>query len=286
VTVTNRRAIRDLGVLRADDLIQLGLHHLAQHPKADTNAERQQPILRRAGQLPQRVLHPQRQNPPRACVLLPLYGLQGGSSRLYGLIRTRHAPNGTRQGERTATYELLHATGQPPRERSEVKTGKGPPPLTAEGVVGAVFNVLHARMIEPDGRPVVELLNPLMAIVVLPYLGQAAATRELQRPIAKMRRAAPQRVRSPLDDLDTRITYRTLRVLSAVAAQPGGSNREVADRAGIADAGQSSKLLTRLEGVGLIHNSGDGRAKGERNAWTLTAKGEELQRSVGVQAEG
>ena len=48
---------RVLGVLRADDLIQLGLHHLAQHTQPQTNAERQQPVLRRSGQLPQRVLH-------------------------------------------------------------------------------------------------------------------------------------------------------------------------------------------------------------------------------------
>ncbi|HEY5045436.1 MAG TPA: TetR/AcrR family transcriptional regulator [Solirubrobacteraceae bacterium] len=171
--------------------------------------------------------------------------------------------------------------------RSEVKTGKGPPPLAAQGVVGAVFNVLHAEMIgRRNGRPLSELLNPLMAIVVLPYLGQSAAANELQRPALGTRRVAPARVRSALDCMDTRITYRTLRVLSAVASLPGGSNREVADHAGIADAGQISKLLTRLEKHGLIGNGGNGQAKGERNAWTLTAKGEELQHAVEVQAGG
>ena len=55
--------------------------------------------------------------------------------------------------------------------RGEVKTGRGRHRLTAEGVVGAVLSVLHARMLERDGRPLVELLNPLMAIIVLPYLG-------------------------------------------------------------------------------------------------------------------
>jgi hypothetical protein len=155
--------------------------------------------------------------------------------------------------------------------------------LTAEGVVGAVFNVLHTRMLEPDSRPSLELLNPLMAIVVLPYLGQAAAARELQRPRTTKRHAASWRARSPLDGLDTRITYRTLRVLSAVAALPGGSNREVADRAGISDAAQISKLLARLQELGLTHNNGDRQAKGERNAWTLTTKGNGIQRAIEVQ---
>ncbi|HEY5044526.1 MAG TPA: TetR family transcriptional regulator [Solirubrobacteraceae bacterium] len=168
--------------------------------------------------------------------------------------------------------------------RSEVKGGKGPPPMTAEGVVGGVFNVLHARMIDPDGRPLPELLNPLMAIVVMPYLGQAAAARELQRPTAKTRRAPRPRVRSVLDELDTRITYRTLRVLAAVAALPGGSNREIADHAGISDPAQISKLLARLEKIGLLHNSGDGQAKGERNAWGLTARGAEVEEATRAQA--
>jgi len=168
--------------------------------------------------------------------------------------------------------------------RSEVKAGKGPPPMAAEGVVGAVFNVLHARMIDPDGRPLPELLNPLMAIVVMPYLGQGAAARELGRPTAKTRRMPRPRVRSALEELDTRITYRTLRVLSAVAALPGGSNREIAEHAGISDPAQISKLLARLQKLGLTHNSGRGHAKGERNIWTLTSKGKEVQGAIDVQA--
>ncbi|HZL47551.1 MAG TPA: TetR family transcriptional regulator [Solirubrobacteraceae bacterium] len=170
------------------------------------------------------------------------------------------------------------------RGRSEVKAGDGPPPLTAEGVVGGAFNVLHARMIERDGRPSLELLNPLMAIIVLPYLGQAAAAEELQRTTVKTRRPATPPVSSPLDELDTRITYRTLRVLDALAALPGGSNREIADHAGVSDAGQISKLLARLEKHGLIHNSGRGQAKGERNVWGLTARGAEVEEVTGAQA--
>ena len=55
--------------------------------------------------------------------------------------------------------------------------------------------------------------------------------------------------------------------------EPGISNRVVAERAGVTDQGQISKLLARLERLGLAFNSGNGHAKGEANAWTLTAAG-------------
>jgi DNA-binding MarR family transcriptional regulator len=77
-----------------------------------------------------------------------------------------------------------------------------------------------------------------------------------------------------------RLTYRTLRALAAVAAHPGASNRKLADAAGIVDQGQASKLLTRLEDLGLIENTGEGHAKGARNAWVLTPRGEQVAQSM------
>jgi AcrR family transcriptional regulator len=58
-----------------------------------------------------------------------------------------------------------------------------PPPLTAEGAVGAAFGLIHVRLcgLRPGGS-LVELLDPLMAMIVLPYRGRAAAGRELARP--------------------------------------------------------------------------------------------------------
>ena len=51
------------------------------------------------------------------------------------------------------------------------------------------------------------------------------------------------------------------------------SNREVATFAGVSDPGQISKLLRRLERLGLLVNTGAGHAKGEPNAWALTTRG-------------
>jgi AcrR family transcriptional regulator len=208
-------------------------------------------------------------------------------------------------GRRARVLEDLAAIVD--RGRSESKSGRGgssSPPLTAEGVVGAALSVMHARMLghgsqrQPKGVRsssrtrqassgcMLELLNPLMGMIVLPYLGQAAARKELVRALPRAPHehqpsSKPQRTNGdPLDGLNMRLTYRTLKVLSTIATTPGVSNRQVADGAGIHDQGQISKLLTRLERLDLIRNNGAGPAHGEPNAWTLTPKGTEVQQAL------
>lgn len=194
--------------------------------------------------------------------------------------------------------------------RAQVRSGQeSPPPLTAEGVVGAVLSVLHARLLErstvdpvangssrasssssSSSSSLVGLLNPLMGMIVLPYLGRAAAARELARAVPRrpshvsgaLRAPRAMSPSDPLDGLDMRLTYRTLRVLYAISSQPGASNRQVGEAAGVHDQGQISKLLARLERLGLIHNAGHGQPRGERNAWTLTARGTEVQAALGT----
>jgi AcrR family transcriptional regulator len=164
--------------------------------------------------------------------------------------------------------------------RAQVRGGREVAPLTAEGVVGAVLAVVHARLSGVGGGSLSELLNPLMAMIVRPYLGAAAAEKELERPLPTgmhRRRKVPV---DPLGGLDMRLTYRTLRVLATIAAAPGASNRQVAEEAGVADQGQISKLLARLENLGLIHNAGVGHLKGEPNAWQLTSRGREVEQAI------
>ena len=70
-----------------------------------------------------------------------------------------------------------------------------------------------------------------------------------------------------------RLTYRTARVLEGVAARPGASNREVAERAGIQDPGQVSKLLARLERLGLLANTSEGTRQGRAERVELDPAG-------------
>lgn len=163
--------------------------------------------------------------------------------------------------------------------RMEGPAGKqAPTAVLAEGVVGAVLAVLQNRLLAADRGPVIELFGSLVSIVVLPYLGVVIARRELTRPAPPPRGSltrASAGAEAPSQDRAVRLTYRTTRVLSAIADYPGASNREVADRAGIVDQGQVSKLLARLQTAELIVKIGDGRpARGAPNSWGLTERGE------------
>jgi DNA-binding MarR family transcriptional regulator len=160
--------------------------------------------------------------------------------------------------------------------------------LQRSRLLDAAFGVIYARLIQDDSELLVGLLNALMATVVLPYRGHAAAARELARHTSAHtgvlgkggKSVAP--VGSLATPVDFRLTVRTHMVLAAVAELgeegPDPSNRQISDVAGIRDQGQISKLLTRLEGHGLLENTG-GQTLGVPNAWRLTSHGEEIARA-------
>jgi DNA-binding MarR family transcriptional regulator len=131
------------------------------------------------------------------------------------------------------------------------------------------------------GASLLELAGPLMSMIVLPYLGAAAARRELERPVPEHPHVSPRNASNdPLRDLGLRLTYRTVRALVSVAEKPGSSNREIGQASGIGDQGQMSKLLWRLERFGLIQNTGLGPGTGSPNIWTLTERGEAIHETI------
>jgi AcrR family transcriptional regulator len=157
------------------------------------------------------------------------------------------------------------------------------PALTAEAVAGGVLAVLRSRLRDPDGAPLVELTNPLMHTIVLPYLGAAAARRELERAVPSLAGAPSADALPRLDpfrEANMRLTYRTIRVLSAIAEHPGASNRTIGDAASVRDQGQISKLLARLQRTGMIANARTGAGRGGANCWTLTDSGRQVVESV------
>jgi len=159
-----------------------------------------------------------------------------------------------------------------------------PPEVTAEGVVGAIFAVLHTRVLERGQERLTDLLGPLMSMIVLPYLGARAAGRELSKPpVETSREDRPRtmaRHKDPLEGLNMRLTYRTVRVLMVIAEHPGASNREIAEGSGIVDQGQISKLMNRLARLKLVENLGEGQERGAANAWHLTPRGAQVERAT------
>lgn len=170
--------------------------------------------------------------------------------------------------------EVDSACSEQGRSRAEVTT------LTGEGVVGAALSIVQARLSEEPRESLRKLTNPLMALIVLPYLGTTAAGEELAMPLTPRQPVVSNRSREPLSGLGIRLTYRTVMVLRAVADRPGASNRMIGELAGISDQGQISKLLARLERLALVHNDGKGQSQGMPNAWSLTLKGENIVRAT------
>jgi AcrR family transcriptional regulator/DNA-binding MarR family transcriptional regulator len=204
----------------------------------------------------------------RVCVV---HALSGGS----GVLARREAI-------------LTRLAGVVDEGRRESAKGAGCTSLTAEGVLGAVFTILYARLLRRDPDPLGDLIGELAGMIVLPYQGKTVARREQARPVrAPFQNAAgglhgaAQGGGDPLLGVAMRVTYRTARVLEGAGEQPGASNRQLADYAGIHDQGQVSKLLARLERLGLLENQGNPvRVKGEPNAWALTLKGEQVTQSI------
>ncbi len=152
--------------------------------------------------------------------------------------------------------------------------------LTGELIVGGVLSVIRTSILDDGAGQLVELAPSLMAFIVAPYLGHAAAQAELQGRPAGMGLAlatepglARAQAISSAAELPIRATHRTTMVLRAIAQAPYSNNREIAQAAGLTDEGQTSKLLARLESRGVIENVGIGAARGEPNAWLLTSSG-------------
>jgi AcrR family transcriptional regulator len=210
--------------------------------------------------------------------LLRLIDEEPALARIW-FVDTLAGPHGVR--ERKAQADAMLATAL---NGAGAMAGWKPPPspLTAEATVGAISHIIYMRLVSESKEPFAGLLGPCMYLIVLPYLGVARAAVELRRKPARARArraVTPRRVES-LRDVNLRLTYRTVTVLGAVCELPGISNRSVAEESGIKDQGQVSKLMSRLERLGLVENHGLGQGRGAANAWYITAHGLDVVRAT------
>ncbi len=169
--------------------------------------------------------------------------------------------------------------------RAQAPEGNHPPAMTAEAIVAAVAGVLHTRLVTGVAPPFVELLGPLVGVVTAPYLDPQSVAREIDKAARLAESILRERSSRPLQTSssgDTQIPA-TLRAPGAhrarasflyIAEHPGASNQDVAAGIELRHHGQMSKLLTRLESLGLLAKRAGGA--GRPNAWSLTPYGERV----------
>ena len=167
-------------------------------------------------------------------------------------------------------------------------------PLAVEGTYASVVGIVNARLTGSEQRPLLELLGPLMGVIVGPFMGEAQVVEEIDRGnelAAKIQaeRGAqrhstredgadrgPADVELPALLRNSRRARQCVRYLAERGRRGGHgpSNSEVAAAVGIANKGQISALLGRLEERGVISKFSHGA--GRPNEWRLTPYGAEI----------
>jgi AcrR family transcriptional regulator len=154
-------------------------------------------------------------------------------------------------------------------------------PLAAAGVVESILGILHAQLLDGSNGSLVELLGPLMGLIGAIYLGPHAAAVERERGdaharvlLAARRQRASVPAVSPVEVpgvLRDPRAHRARECLHHLAGNPGASNMQIATAVGIARREQISKLLARLDALGLLVKCAG--PPGTPNAWSLTPHG-------------
>jgi AcrR family transcriptional regulator len=155
------------------------------------------------------------------------------------------------------------------------------PLVIAEATVAAVAGLLHNRLVADEAPPFILLLDQLVAVVMVPYLGAESAACEMDK-AARMAQSIVRERASRRSYGDAQVpvelrapgAYRMRASLLYIAEHPGASNQDVAAGIKLRHLGQTSKLLARLESLGLLTKRAGGA--GRPNAWSLAYQGERV----------
>jgi AcrR family transcriptional regulator len=168
---------------------------------------------------------------------------------------------------------------------------RGSKAIVPAAVMASVLGLIQQHMLAGGQEPLLSLLGPLMGVVGTPYLDGEAVEREVRlgRELAQ-RVAARSRCEGPAEEgrdppidpvpalLRNPKAPRPRECLLRVAADPGCSNHQITVALGIVNHTQTSKLLARLRGMGLIEKRSAGA--GWPNEWRLTAFGEVVAQAL------
>jgi AcrR family transcriptional regulator len=171
------------------------------------------------------------------------------------------------------------------RGRELLSADRQPSAMTAGATIASVAGTLHAQLVAGSAPPFISLLGELAGMVVAPYLGVAAAGREIERGDLRagvLLRQAPirpsqERVSIPKEVRHARADRLRL-CLAFIAENPGVSNQAIASGIDLSHLGQTSTALSRLNKIGLLRKHPGGA--GLPNAWWLTQQGEQVLRAL------
>jgi AcrR family transcriptional regulator/DNA-binding transcriptional ArsR family regulator len=149
----------------------------------------------------------------------------------------------------------------------------------AMGATGALWELVRQRLADRDPEhPVRELAGPAIFLVLVPYVGRAAAMRLATHPPV-LALSGPGS--SAVEVSVGRLTELTQQSLLFLRDRPLASNVEVAEAIGVTHASQMSRHLRRLAKERLVVGSREGR----RNAWSLTEHGAQVVAALGGGSE-
>jgi DNA-binding MarR family transcriptional regulator len=83
------------------------------------------------------------------------------------------------------------------------------------------------------------------------------------------------------EEFGGRMDYQAVCVLRVIAGQPWLTSREIRQCAALEDPARIPKVLTHLEGLGLVTSAREAHRKGTPKVWLLTAAGEKLEAAIG-----
>jgi AcrR family transcriptional regulator len=161
-------------------------------------------------------------------------------------------------------------------------------PVLVQGVMASILGTIQTHVVTRRPEPLITLLASLTRLVASPFLDGEDVRAEVERAAELTRKLLAERSSKPAgpapgltripDALLLPAARRSRQCLRYLAQHPGASNYRVGMSLNITHQSQTSRLLARLAGMGLLVKLAG--TPGRPNAWSLTPEGERVVRAL------
>jgi AcrR family transcriptional regulator len=151
------------------------------------------------------------------------------------------------------------------------------PDGVTEAVIAGAHGLIEARLLDGSAEPLSDLLPTLIYIALAPYVGMQRALGELSRERPPRAAASSHRRGAGPGRLAWSLPLQSQRCLRYVQAHPNSSSQTVRRDLGFRHLSQVSRILAKLEGLGLTYTC---HTPGRPHAWRPTPLGEEVLQAL------